>query len=69
MITFINADEKILRHCEPLTSSMNIGEVQIAGSTLRELQISNHTKALEICRDAEQKDIFCMENALVSVEC
>ncbi len=68
MITFIDGDEKILHHCEPLTSSMNIGEVQIAGSTLRELQISNYTKALEICRDSKQKDIFCMENALVSVE-
>jgi len=68
MITFINADENILRHCEPITSSMSIGDVQVAGSTFRELQISNYNKASAVCRDINDKEIYCMENALVSVE-
>ena len=67
MITFVNAGDNILRHCEPITSSMSLGDVQVAGSTFRELQLLNYNKALAGCQ-VKDKEIYCMENALVSVE-
>jgi bifunctional UDP-N-acetylglucosamine pyrophosphorylase/glucosamine-1-phosphate N-acetyltransferase len=40
----------------------------LAGFTFRELQITNYNNALAICSDNAKKELYCMENALLSVE-
>ncbi|MDA3798121.1 MAG: hypothetical protein PF692_03465 [Kiritimatiellae bacterium] len=66
MINFIEADSSVIQHCEPITASMDISDVQVAGSTFRELQLLSYEQALELSGVSEDIEIFCMENALVS---
>lgn len=65
MIKFVEVSRKRREACEPIIGSMSFGEVQVAGTTFRELQLDAYRKAMDINAGSAKESVYYMENALV----